>query len=68
MATITTEIFKELAEHQARLQGMPHLSLVVVPHPIGGLREEVVTEIADKSLGAVEEALLAPRNIADKTG
>lgn len=37
---------------EAQTLGMPHLPIVVIPHPLGGLKPE---EVEERAKGAVEE-------------
>ena len=41
-AVICSETFVNLGKAQARVFGVPHLPLVVIPHPLGGLSLEKV--------------------------
>src|SRR5215470_7537033 len=51
-----THEFRPLALAEARAKGLPDLAIVTVPHPIGGVAEELV---AGKAMTAVEEVLAA---------
>jgi hypothetical protein len=59
-AVICTTTFETLARNAARDLGMPGLPLVVVQHPLGGLRRE---EVETRVLRATEQlaALLGSR-------
>jgi len=49
--------FVGLAKTVARAKGLSTLTLVVIPHPIGGLEPEKVREKADKSIDILVKAL-----------
>ncbi|HKW93855.1 MAG TPA: hypothetical protein VJX92_18325 [Methylomirabilota bacterium] len=51
-----THEFRPLALAEARAKGLPDLAIVTVPHPIGGVAEEIV---AGKAMTAVDEVLAA---------
>jgi len=51
-----THEFRPLALAEARAKGLPDLAVVTVPHPIGGVAEELV---AGKAMTAVDEVLAA---------
>jgi len=51
-----THEFRPLALAEARAKGLPDLGIVTVPHPIGGIAEEIV---AGKALNAVDAVLAA---------
>jgi hypothetical protein len=51
-----THEFRPLALAEARAKGLAGLGIVTVPHPIGGIAEDLV---AQKAAGAVEPALAA---------
>jgi len=56
--TICTDRFEILARTTAKGMGMPNLSLVVVPHPIGGIDPEEVKIKADDIFDVVVARLL----------
>lgn len=45
--TLVTDQFRELASAEAKALGIPELPLVVIPHPVGGLKEPDVSKRAD---------------------
>jgi hypothetical protein len=51
-----THEFRPLALAEARAKGLPDLAIVTVPHPLGGVAEEIV---AGKAMTAVDEVLAA---------
>lgn len=56
--TTGTDAFEALLELEARQQGLPSLANIIVPHPIGGLkpevvREKVTPEVVDRVLAAL---------------
>ena len=52
-----TEEFATLARLEARNRGMAELPLVLVPHPLGGIREPEVLKKADLAVEPVVRAL-----------
>ena len=54
---IGTEEFATLARLEARNRGMADLPLVLVPHPLGGIREPEVLKKADLAVEPVVRAL-----------
>ncbi len=52
-----TEEFATLARLEARNRGMADLPLVLVPHPLGGIREPEVLKKADLAVEPVVRAL-----------
>jgi len=57
-AVMGTFEFEALARLEARNRGLDTLPLALVPHPLGGLREEEVVRKADLALESVLKALL----------
>lgn len=55
--TLTTDEFAELVQLEAEQRGLPELRRVIVPHPIGGLREPAVLEKVRPAVPAVIEGL-----------
>ncbi len=55
--TVCTTEFAPLAQMEARALGMERLPMVLIPHPLGGLRPEDVREKADKSVSDIIQAL-----------
>jgi hypothetical protein len=60
--TIVTEVFANLAMAQARVRGRGDLPLVVIPHPVGGLRP---AELTDRVARAAGQLGSAPRPLAE---
>jgi hypothetical protein len=52
--------FEALARLEARNRGLADLPLALVPHPLGGLREDEVVGKADLAIEAVLKAVTAP--------
>ncbi len=50
--TICTDRFRSVAEAVKQGLGMPSLPLVILPHPIGGLKAE---EVINKADGIIDE-------------
>jgi hypothetical protein len=57
VVVLGTDAFLSLAEAKAQSLGVPHLPVVTVPHPIGGLDPAVVREKAEHVVGRVLRAL-----------
>ena len=62
-ATICTDEFVSLGRTEAQALGMPGLPLVVIPHPLGGLRPE---EVRAKAEGAIDEIVYVLTQPAEK--
>jgi hypothetical protein len=52
-----TEEFVALARLEARNRGIADLPLALIPHPLGGIREEEVVKKADLAIDAVVRAV-----------
>jgi hypothetical protein len=57
-AAIVSDQFVGLAKTVAKAKGLSSLSLVVIPHPVGGLEQGKVRTKADKSIDSVVHALV----------
>jgi hypothetical protein len=57
-AVIGTFEFEALARLEARNRGLDTLPLALVPHPLGGLREDEVVRKADLALESVLKAIV----------
>ena len=53
--TVGTDAFDELLQLEAEQRGLPDLKRVIVPHPLGGLKDAAVQE----KVPPVVEALMA---------
>ena len=49
--------FEQLARLEARNRGMADLPLALIPHPLGGIREEEVIKKADLVIDVVVKAI-----------
>jgi hypothetical protein len=58
--TIVWDNFESAARTQARLQTVPDLGLVVIPHRKGGETAEDQRRKAEGALGAIVEGLVQP--------
>ena len=58
--TIVWDNFETAARTQARLQDLPDLALVVIPHRKGGETADDQRKKAETALGAVVESLVQP--------
>ena len=52
-----TKEFETLATLEARNRGLADLPLVLIPHPLGGIREEEVVRKAELVIEAVVSAV-----------
>ena len=57
-AVLGTVEFEALARLEAQNRGIADLPLALVPHPLGGLREDEVVRKADLALEAVLKAVM----------
>ncbi len=53
--TVGTDAFDELLQLEAEQRGLPDLKRVIVPHPLGGLKDAAVQE----KVPPIVEALMA---------
>lgn len=58
---IVTNRFEFLARTTVKSLDMPQLPLVIVPHPVGGLRAEEVREKADRIINNIVAVLTAAK-------
>jgi hypothetical protein len=56
---VATAAFAALAREEAVAQGLPDARIAVVPHPLGGVSDDVLLARADAAVDAVL-ALFAP--------
>ncbi|HTY76748.1 MAG TPA: hypothetical protein VMI34_02925 [Candidatus Bathyarchaeia archaeon] len=49
--------FEQLAKLEARNRGLAELPLALIPHPLGGIREEEVIKKADLAIDTVVRAV-----------
>jgi len=59
-AVMGTFEFETLARLEAKNRGIETLPLALVPHPLGGIREDEVVRKADLALPSVLKALTIP--------
>ena len=52
-----TQEFEQLARLEARNRGLAELPLALIPHPLGGIREEEVVKKADLVVDVVVSAV-----------
>ena len=52
-----THEFEQLAKLEARNRGLAELPLALIPHPLGGIREEEVIKKADLAIDTVVRAV-----------
>ena len=57
-AVMGTFEFEALARLEAKNRGIEALRLALVPHPLGGIREDEVLKKADIAIAAVLKAVL----------
>jgi hypothetical protein len=58
--SICTDEFTTLGRMQAQALRMPHLPIVVIPHPLGGLKPEEVRERAERAVEEILNAIFFP--------
>ena len=56
--TIATDAFEDLLRLEAEQRGMPELTYLVVPHPLGGIKPDAVRAKALAAVAGLEAALL----------
>lgn len=56
--TIATDAFEDLLRLEAEQRGMPELTYLVVPHPLGGIKPDAVRTKALEAVPGLEAALL----------
>jgi hypothetical protein len=59
-AVMGTFEFESLAKLEAKNRGMEGLPLALIPHPLGGIREDEVRKKADLAIESVLKALTVP--------
>ena len=52
-----TNEFEQLAKLEAKNRGLADLPLALIPHPLGGIREEEVVKKADLAIDVVVRAV-----------
>ncbi|HYB70080.1 MAG TPA: hypothetical protein VEH80_05405 [Candidatus Bathyarchaeia archaeon] len=52
-----TNEFEQLARLEARNRGLADLPLALIPHPLGGIREDEVVKKADMAVETVRRAV-----------
>jgi len=52
-----TNEFEQLAKLEAKNRGLADLPLALIPHPLGGIREEEVVKKADLAIDVVMRAV-----------
>jgi hypothetical protein len=56
---IGTDEFQELARLEAKNRGLPALPVVLVKHPLGGIKDDEVERKADTIVDTVAQAVTA---------
>lgn len=59
--TIGTDAFADLLQLEAEQRGLPELHRVIVPHPLGGLKEDAVRAKVPPVADAIADALIDAR-------
>ena len=54
---VGTNEFEQLAKLEAKNRGLADLPLALIPHPLGGIREEEVVKKADLAIDVVVRAV-----------
>ena len=55
--SILTDEFSSLGKMEAQALSMPRLPTVIIPHPVGGIKEREVEDKAKKALGEILKAM-----------
>ena len=58
---VATHPFRKMAETEVRVLGLKDLPIVFIPHPIGGLKPELVTTKAETALPDIVASLTEAR-------
>lgn len=56
--TIGTDAFADLLQLESEQRGLPQLHRVIVPHPLGGLKEDAVRAKVPPVVDAIADALV----------
>jgi hypothetical protein len=59
---VATHPFRKMAETEVRVLGLKDLPITFVPHPIGGLKPDLVRDKAEAAASDVVTALTQPRS------
>ena len=59
---VATQPFRKMAETEVRVLGLKDLPVVFIPHPVGGLRPELVTAKAEAAVSDIVAALTKARS------
>ena len=60
--TVCTSQFTSLIKATAQSKGFPHLAILTVPHPIGGIAANEVSKKADDAFGEMINIFTVPEN------
>jgi hypothetical protein len=56
---VCTDEFSQLGRNEAESLGLPYLPIVLVPHPLGGQKQDQILEKAKKSIEQVIDIAIA---------
>jgi hypothetical protein len=56
---VCTDEFSQLGRNEAESLGLPYLPIVLVPHPLGGQKQDQILEKAKKSIEQVIDVAIA---------
>ncbi len=57
---VCTDEFSQLGRNEAESLGLPYLPIVLVPHPLGGQKQDQILEKAEKSIDQVVDIATSP--------
>lgn len=60
-AMVATHPFRKMAETEVRVLGLKDLPITFIPHPVGGLKPDLVTKKAEVAIDEIVTALTQPR-------
>ncbi|HEX2174113.1 MAG TPA: hypothetical protein VHL09_16900 [Dehalococcoidia bacterium] len=61
-AMVATHPFRKMAETEVRVLGLKDLPITFIPHPVGGLKPDLVVRKAEAAVTDVVAALTQPRS------
>jgi hypothetical protein len=59
---VATHPFRKMAETEIRVLGLKDLPITFIPHPVGGLKPDLVRDKAVAAVADVVSALTQPRS------
>ena len=61
-AMVATHPFRKMAETEVRVLGLKDLPITFIPHPVGGLKPDLVTAKAEAAINDIVHALTHTRS------